>query len=45
MMILVKNGLSGENLDDESTATCLKPENFGKVVNCTLYHFSDACES
>ena len=35
-MILLKNGLSRENLDGESTATCLKPENFGKVVNCSF---------
>ena len=23
----------------------LKPENFGNVINCTLHHFLDACES
>ena len=32
-------------LDGKSIARCLKPENFGNVVNCTLHHFSDACES
>ena len=31
--------------DGKSIARCLKPENFGNVVSCTLYHFSDACES
>ena len=24
---------------------CIKPEKFGNVVNCTLHHFSDVCES
>ena len=32
-------------LDGKSIARSLKPENFGNVVNCTLHHFSDACES
>ena len=32
-------------LDVKSIARCLKPDNFGNVVNCTLHHFSDACES
>ena len=32
-------------LDGKSIVRCLKPENFGNVVNCTLHHFSDACES
>ena len=32
-------------LDGKSIARCLKPENFGNVVSCTLHHFSDACES
>ena len=32
-------------MDVKSIARCLKRENFGNVVNCTLYHFSDACES
>ena len=32
-------------LDGKSIARCLKPENFGSVVSCTLHHFSDACES
>ena len=32
-------------LDGKSIARCLKPENFGNVVNCTLHHFSDSCES
>ena len=32
-------------LDGKSIARCLKPENFGNVVNCTLHHFSAACES
>ena len=32
-------------LDGKSIARCVKPENFGNVVNCTLHHFSDACES
>ena len=31
-------------LDGKSIARCLKPENFGNVVSCTLHHFSDACE-
>ena len=34
-----------KTLDGKSIARCLKPENFGDVVNCTLHHFSDACES
>ena len=29
----------------KSIARCLKPEDFGNVVRCTLHHFSDACES
>ena len=33
------------NLNGKSIARYLKPENFGTVVNCTLHHFSDACES
>ena len=32
-------------LDVKSIVRCLKPENFGNVVNCTLHHFSDALES
>ena len=32
-------------LDVKSIARCLKPDNFGNVVYCTLHHFSDACES
>ena len=32
-------------LDGKSIARCLKPNNFGNVVNCTSHHFSDACES
>ena len=32
-------------LDGKSIVTCLNPENFGNVVNCTLHHFPDACES
>ena len=32
-------------LDGKIIARCLKPENFGNVVSCTLHHFSDACES
>ena len=32
-------------LDGKSIARCLKRENFGNVVNCTLHHFSDTCES
>ena len=31
--------------DGKSRARCLKPENFGNVVNYNLQHFSDACES
>ena len=34
-----------KTLDGKSIARYLKPENFGDVVNCTLHHFSDACES
>ena len=29
-------------LDGKSIASCLKPENFGNVFNCTLHHFSYA---
>ena len=32
-------------LDGKSIARCLKSENFGNIVSCTLHHFSDACES
>ena len=32
-------------LDGKSITRCLKPENFGNVVNCTLHHFSDTCKS
>ena len=48
MMILLKIGLSGETmmtLDGKRIARFMKPENFGNVVNCTLHHSSDACES
>ena len=31
--------------DGKSIARCLKPENFGNVVNSTLHHFSNGCES
>ena len=34
-----------DDLDSKIIARCLKPENFVNVVNCTLHHFSDACES
>ena len=30
------------SLDGKSIASCLKPENFGNVFNCTLHHFSYA---
>ena len=48
---LCRNNLKwDEPIDDKrwygkSIARCLKPENFGNVVSCTLHHFSDACES
>ena len=32
-------------LDGKRIARFMKPENFGNVVNCTLHHSSDACES
>ena len=32
-------------MDGKRIARCLKPNNFGNVVKCTLHHFSDACES
>ena len=32
-------------LDGKSIARCLKQKNFGNVVNCTIHHFSGACES
>ena len=31
-------------MDGKSIGRCLKPENFGNVVSCTLHPFSDACE-
>ena len=44
-MILLKNRNNLMNLDGKSIARCLKTENLGNIVNCTLQHFSDACES
>ena len=32
-------------LQDKSLPFCMKPEDFEKITNCTLHHFSDASQS
>ena len=32
-----------KELEGLSTDRCLKPANFGKIVDCRLHHFADAC--
>ena len=33
------------NLEMVHLGRCFKPHGFGKVVDCSLHHFSDACEN
>ena len=33
-----------KELEGLSVDRCLKPANFGKIVDCILHHFADACE-
>ena len=32
-------------LQDINITRCIKPKKFGKVIHCSLHHFSDACET
>ena len=32
-------------LQEKSLSQCMKPKDFGSITNCTLHHFSDACQS
>ena len=32
-------------LQDMNTTRCIKPKNFGEIINCSLQYFSDACET
>ena len=33
-----------KELEGLSVDRCFKPANFGKIVDCSLHHFADACE-
>ena len=32
-------------LQDKSLPRCMKPKDFGNIINCTLHHFSDASQT
>ena len=34
-----------KELEGLSVDRCFKPANFGKIVDCSLHHFADACEN
>ena len=33
-----------KELEGLSVDRCFKPANFGKIADCSLYHFADACK-
>ena len=32
-------------LQDMNITRCIKPNNFGEVIHCSIHYFSDACET